>query len=288
MLHPIDEADRSRKGFSLPRWILAGAIPLALALGFLSGVAIGYFGTPPSPSPAAEPGADATKPDDPASAGPSGTKTPTNKPEAWSGLLLPPVADEPVTALVGGRWFVQPPEIKTASTFAEAQSLLADQFSEFRSGGLVRFRVEYREAHDANRNRVLVGVVKVTEYPAWLQAMQDNRSEVVKWLETAAERVKPAAKKERFNLVWAVWEKVDQSPYGFSSLEVTPLHGQYLVNRPLAAVTDFERIIVSMAPGMGPVTNADSPWAVYGPVLKFDPDDLYRPPGTSRTRGLHP
>lgn len=274
----------------LPRWAVWAFAPVALALGIIAGVAASAYG--PWPAPAREPAIQAPSAEEPPATAESPAAPPApvvDQPEpteteppaalaAEAAPLLPPAVDDfnsvPATPPVG-------PSVGEARTLVDARTALSTEFHTFTAGGREWFHVDYQMARDVNYDTMLVGIVKLAEYNNWLTAARDYRDELTRWLTAAARRVRDAAVNEGFNLSWALFEVVPDQPYGFLASEVTPLpRGQgYLVTRLLAAVTDFAGPTVTIAtvPGTGPVTDPD-PAAVYGPVLRFDSTDLYRPP----------
>jgi hypothetical protein len=200
-----------------------------------------------------------------------------------AGLLTPPV-DESAYDPDSAPWGGGAPQVEVR-TLVDARTVLSTEFGAFSVDGVERFHGDYQLARDANYNTMLVGIVKIAEYNEWRTAVREHGDELERWLEAAARRVRPAAEKEGFGLSWTLFEVVSDRPYGFLASEVTEMpRGQgYLVTRPLAGVTDFAPTAVAIAAidvGAGPVTTGTEPWSVYGPVLRFDPTDLYRPPSS--------
>lgn len=277
---------------SLPRWAVWAFAPAALALGLVVGVAASAYGPWAAPAeeivvpapPEQEPSAPADAPSPPSpwqGPGPGDPSDPDASTAAETAVLLPPPVDDatytvPAPSAAG-------PAVAEVRTLVEARTVLASEFSTFTAGGREWFHVDYQLARDINYDTMLVGIIKIAEYNNWLTAAQDYEDELTRWLTAAARRVRDAAASEGFKLSWALFEVVPDRPFGFLASEVTPLpRGEgYLVTRPLAAVSDFAGPSVTIAAfvgtGTGPVTNP-SPAMVYGPVLRFDPTDLYRPP----------
>ena len=279
---------------SLPRWAVWAFAPVALALGLVVGVAASAYGpwgapaesalveAPPeqvTQAPAEDPAAPSQTPATDA-ADPAGTDPAPATAVETAALLPPPVDDAtyttPPVAAAG-------PAVAEVRTLVDARTVLSSEFDAFTAGGRQWFRVDYQMARDANYDTMLVGIIKIAEYNNWLTAVRDYRDELTRWLTAAARRVRDAAVTEGFNLGWTLLEVVPDRPFGFLASEVTPLpRGEgYLVTRPLAAVSDFSGPTVTIAAfvgtGTGPTTTP-SPSNVYGPVLRFDPTDLYRPP----------
>lgn len=279
---------------SLPRWAVWAFAPLALALGIIAGVAASAYGPPAAPAepvsvqapPEEEPPAPADDPAAPGQMPGTGGSEPADAdaaplPPVETAALLPPPVDDStyaarIPAAVG-------PALAEVRTLIDARTVLAGEFAAFTAGGRQWFQVDYQITRDINYDTMLVGIVKIAEYNNWVTAVRDYRDELTRWLTAAARRVRDAAVNEGFNLSWALFEAVPDRPFGFLASEVTPLpRGEgYLVTRPLAAVTDFTGPTVALAavitPDAGPVTTP-GPSTVYGPVLRFDSTDLYRPP----------
>lgn len=282
----------------LPRWTLAAAAPVVLAVGFVAGVALAVYWpaseaespvvtSPPTAVPpvtGTSPAVLTPSPPLPPSPTDDGQLAAADGPRAShrSGPLPLPI-DEPTQFASPGMldpWVEQSrPEAKT---LVEARTALAAEYNLFHVNGRKAFQIDYQLARDANHNMVLIGIVKIADYPEWARAVRETPSLLENWLRAAAERAKPAALKEKFTLTWTIFEVVNDPPFGFASKEVSPLPrgGGYLVTRPLAAVTNVERSTVTIATvddPTRPVTATEAPWAAYGPVLRFDPSDLYRP-----------
>jgi len=275
--------------------MLAAASPLVLIVGVITGVAVSAYWpgarVQPGPPVTAEepsgptgetPDPGAETPDSEVPANPLETSQPVETAPAQETVgLLPPPFDfwsYPDTEPAAGG----SAPIVTVRTLVDARAVLTAEYGAFVADGRERFQVDYQLARDDNYDTMLVGIVKIAEYNEWVSAVRDHRAELNRWLRSAAQRVQEAAVADGFTLTWAIFEVVTDRPYGFLASEVTPTpRGDgYLVTRPLAAVTDVPRSIVSIAStdiGGGPQTAAGQPSNVYGPVLRFDPTDLYRP-----------
>lgn len=308
---PYDDLDTPRGG--LPRWALFAAIPLVLALGFVSGIALSTY-WPGIPVPAQTSGPGAVAPNHGQITSPSvPPRVPTAQDDSALGVddlrespdarrtgsstALPQAVDEPLPYLTRTPGTITQPGPVTSNngpdsiyhraeirSIVDARAALTTEFGAFRPGGTKAFSVDYQLARDVNYNTVLIGIVKIADYGEWVRAVRDRRAELQVWLKAAAERVKPAATNEKFTLTWTIYEKVSDPPYGFSAKEVTrdPRGDGFVVTRPLAAVTDVARSVVAIASvdTTRPATS-DAPWATYGPVIRFDPTDLYRPTSTN-------
>lgn len=288
----------------LPRWILPASLPLVIALGFVGGVLVSAYGPeiqPPSPPPASSQTPGDTEPDVPPSDSEPEPDTTTVLPGPPEYLVVSPLPgvlprdfDEPLGlpeqgGAVGSE---QPgPDAEPAPlevrTLVDARKALLAEFSRYTSGGRELFGLDYQVARDANYRTILIGIVKIAQYDGWLKAVEEEPEKLLSWLRAAAERIKAAAEAENFRLVWTIFETVSDPPYGFLSKEVTPVpQGRgYVVTRPLAAVTDVSRSVVSLLPVDTSSTlpsTGGSPWSAYGPVIRFDPTDLYRPAPSTR------
>ncbi|MFZ5817990.1 MAG: hypothetical protein ACOY93_22285 [Bacillota bacterium] len=296
----------------LPRWALLAVTPLVLAVGFVSGIALAtYRPLPEPPAPPAsrsdlapqepaggDPGASAPiAGTDPAPESPPGGLQESPDPRR-SGViaLLPEAIDDPFPGSARPTTPTAPPEgpVTTSPapstayhtapvrTLSDARAALAAEFSSFQVGDRTLFSVDYQVARDANYNTVLIGIIKIAEYSEWVRATREHPSQLQSWLRAAARRVSPAATEERFTLTWTIYEKVNDPPFGFAAREVTrDPRGGYVVTRLLAAVTDPARALVSIAAPESPVAASENPWSAYGPVIRFDSTDLYRPTATS-------
>ncbi|MFZ5825143.1 MAG: hypothetical protein ACOY94_12520 [Bacillota bacterium] len=316
----LHEGTPERKG--LPGWILFAAIPLVLALGFISGIALSVY-RPAAPQPTQTSGAGQTdsalpvQPDaathpDPANSPAPGANTPPvavgprespdGRRTGVSSHLPRPVDDSmpspslvpgPVTPQAGPTGSNTQPSTaygqREVRTLVEARAALSAEFGAFRVGGEKLFSVDYQRARDIDYNVVLIGIIKISEYDEWLRATTEHPNLLNVWLKAAAERIRPAALNDKFTLTWTIYETVSSPPYGFASKEVTPdpRGGGYVVTRPLAAVTDVAKATVAIAStnaaSSQPATGS-TPWSTYGPVIRFDPTDLYRPVRNTTTK----
>lgn len=287
---------RPRRLRPLPRWILPASLPLVIALGFVGGILVSAYGPDPPAPPAGETTETVREPEappvdlEPEPERPIVLPTPAEYP-AVSRLpgVLPRDFDEPLGLPEGagrnGSAEPQPeaePPPREVHTLVDARKALQAEFGRYTSGGRTLFELDYQVARDANYRTILIGIVKIAQYDGWLQAAEEEQERLLEWLRAAAERIRPAAEAENFRLVWTIFETVSDPPYGFLSKEVTPVpQGRgYVVTRPLAAVTDVARSTVTLLPVDTSSTlpsTGGSPWSAYGPVIRFDPTDLYRP-----------
>lgn len=313
----LHEERPERKG--LPGWTLFAAIPLVLALGFISGIALSIYRPLPTqtsgpvqatPAPAEQFGSATQQgpslpPTDQGGAPPAASDARSSPDGQRTGgtAHLPRAIDDmppspsrtpgPSTPRDGPTGSNTQPasahERAEVRTLVEARAVLTAEFDAFRVDGQKLFSVDYQRARDIDYNVVLIGIVKISEYSEWIRAVNERPAQLEAWLKAAAERIQPAALKDKFTLTWTIYETVSDPPYGFASKEVTPdpRGGGYVVTRPLAAVTDVAKSTIAIAStGTSPSRPASSsnPWAAYGPVIRFDPTDLYRPVPSTTTR----
>lgn len=303
-----DETTPARRG--LPPWMLFAAVPLVLALGFISGIALSiYRPVQPVPTQTAGPGQTPTLPQvqpgtaPSASPGDQGGSPPTtgglqgstDGRQSSGTTTLPHAVDEtPLPARIPGQNVPlenpagsnnQPGNTygrQEVRSLVDARAVLTTEFGAFRVDGQRLFTVDYQRARDIDYNVVLIGIVKISDYSNWVRATREYPHQLESWLRAAAERIRPAAMNEKFTLTWTIYETVSDPPYGFASKEVTPdpRGGGYVVTRPLAVVTNVAQTTIDIASGDSPASRAAStatPWTAYGPVIRFDPTDLYRP-----------
>lgn len=212
------------------------------------------------------------------------------QPEGASARLAapPPQFDEP---LDGPLTFRNEPEqiYQTgleAQNAREARALLARAFGRY-SGGIT---IDYQMMRNSGVSSSLVGMLSVQQYPLWAKALRDQPDQLHDWLNAASTSVAPAVNRDHFFLAWAVVDVVSSRPSGFAAHEVTPLDdGRFLVIRPLASTSEQTHSLVTLRsseslnqstagrPGSGA-------WFTYGPVIRFDNTDLYRPPALTNTK----
>ncbi len=311
----------------LPLWALWAALPVALSLGFVTGLVLAQY-TPQEPggevavtgepqyhsddepatpdSDAARdlvdvpeipdvPDAGGTEARDPSAPGGAASVSPPEADFSWQivrterpdfglgeGIIepsLPPLGGTPYPS--DPRYTYGPP---APMDIREARDTLAREFGLY-STESVSFSVQYQQMRHAGLGRSLVGMISVQDYPQWERALREEPGALEAWLRQAAERVRPAAREDGFHLAWAVVDVLGAKPAGFAPFEVTPLNdGTYLVVRPLAATADHRHTEVALRPlgslslaAAGQQAAMNSPWSIYGPVLRFDQTDIYRP-----------
>lgn len=266
-------------------------IPVMIATGFVSGMALAVY----RPVGAAEPPA-------PSQSGKAATQAPTA-----GGLPGVPQQDSSwriVTGGTDGHPASEPnlqdelpplPRVKftgTATTIMEARMALQSDFSEYRTGSGTIY-IEYQQMRQAASGISLVGLIQAHDYEDWSTALRTDPEGLKHWLESAARRVQQASTADHFHLSWAVVDVLRDPPEGFGPTEVTLLDNRtYLVTRPLASTVDHTKADVSLRPllslekaAAGERVNSNDPWAAYGPLLRFDATDIYRP---ERVRGTKP
>jgi hypothetical protein len=262
-----------------PRWLLWALSPLLLSLGFLSGVLLAMYltGQPPAnPQPSSsvpQPPAPTTgiKP------GETPWRIPTEQP-----------AEEPIIVPPDPNAFYHEGPI---NSIRKARGVLASEFGYYALGD-TRIQIEYQQMRHGGAGRSVVGMIAAADYPYWRLALQEEPEELENWLLRAASRVLPATQEDPFHLSWSVLDVLRERPEGFTESEVIPMENRtYLVIRPLASTVDHTKPAVSLRGleslrALGPHDAIGSPWAVYGPVLRFDATDLYRPPRLGGSRPI--
>ncbi|MGE5675480.1 MAG: hypothetical protein ACM3XM_16660 [Mycobacterium leprae] len=261
----------------LPLFPMLLAIPVVLALGFVTGMGIATYGGHAAAN---------------AAANGLGTTTPgTGSDLSW--MITPGTGTAPAQQPNVGTaapdttpkvTVQEPPFTGTPRDAREARRALATTHSQYLSDvGAISF--DYQLMRQSESGLSIVGMISVDSYDIWLRALQTDPTRLNAWLSSAAVRVQPAAIQDPFHLSWAVVDVLRDRPTSFADSEVTPLDNRtYLIIRPLAATVDHTKTEVSIRPleslAQAPHTgvgSATSPWAAYGPVLRFDATDLYLP-----------
>jgi len=296
----VDSAHHPSHPRGLPPWTLWAAIPVILALGFVTGMAIASYTNPAGSATREAPVAEEQVSVPPVQNAAPAVTVPAPPPDpSWRIVTSNNAANSPSnvisipglpgeTPLEDGNIHSANPEpppkfTGPAITIDDAKKALTSDFSSFAQGGAA-FRVEYQKMTHTN-GVALVGLIRVADYPAWEKAVREAPGELTKWLEDAARRVQPASSREGFHIAWSVVDVVDGWPGGFAKNELTLMdNGTYLVVRRLASTVDHTKTEISLRPlaslqesaANKQVTSSD-PWATYGPVIRFDSTDLYRP-----------
>jgi hypothetical protein len=285
----------------LPHWSLWAAVPVVLVLGFVIGMALASYGPGRAPLPK-QPGSTAAPGGQNAANTPSGSAAVPQADSSWR--IVTPSADPPPPSpahpwdigRVDGRTEPAPPKIQftgPANDIIEARKALAADYSEFKTGDSV-LRFEYQQMRGAAGLTSVVGMIAASDYPKWEAALRMDPDALERWLENAARRVQSAAIRDRFHVAWAVIDVQRDLPYGFADYEVIPLENRsFLITRPLAATVDHTQTEISVRPleslaaaAANKPAAATSPWATYGPLLRFDTTDIYRPAGASSTQPI--
>lgn len=295
----MESAHQTYRPRGVPRWILWSAVPVMLAMGFVTGMAIATYRTDGVPGADAEPTISAPKVGAAAPA-PQTTSTQTD-----TSFLIPTTTGSasPIPGLTGehpletnGRPtapITAPPKFTGPATNRdEARRALASDFGVYSHEGAV-FRVEYQTMAHVNRGLSLIGIIDISDYPHWEKALKDSPVALTAWLQKAADRVLDASKRDGFHIAWAVIGTPNQRPAGFADNEITPMdNGTYLVIRRLASTMDHTKTVISLRPltslqesAANKAITSNDPWATYGPVIFFDSTDVYRP---SRLTGAKP
>lgn len=290
----MESAHRPSRPYGLPPWTLWAAIPVILALGFVTGMAIASYSGPAPTAPEDPTGGTVHAP----TVQNAAPEMPAPAPQAdtsWrivtsnaAGNALPIQGLQGETPLEGGNVHNAAPEpppkfTGPVSTIDDAKRALASDFSVFGEGGAT-FRVEYQKMTNVSSISV-VGIVRAADYPGWEKALRQEPDVLKRWLEDAARRVQAASSREGFHVAWSVVDVLDDRPEAYAQNEVTQMdNGTYLVVRRLASTIDHTKTEISLRPlpslqdstANRQVTSTE-PWATYGPVIRFNSDDLYRP-----------
>ncbi len=288
---------------TLPLWTVWAVAPLVIALGIIGGMAVATYtdlgaGTRPAPAaaaagktPAAANGPAPSKPAGSGTASPSNSNanppntSVTGQMEMPSNIQTGPVPSAGTTIPGGTPTSSQSPGAPSeVKDLRDAKAALDESFSFFAQGGAVISPVQYQLMTNAGFSKSLVGMISVEDHEAWQRAVRENPQALKAWLEKAAARVRPALEKEQVFLAWAVVEVRRERPAGFNESEVKSLSdGSYLITKPLASTIDPSQTAVSLRPAASPgpgSTAASGPWGTYGPQIRFDSTDMYRPLGS--------
>lgn len=273
-----------------PIWPLFAAIPVVLALGFVAGMAIAAY------RPGSAPAVRTPAPDQAAAApnlslpGDSSWMIPTPSNPANDvgsssiGPARPPSLPQTTTATPVNVYFRGP-----AANIDDARLALLTDFGIYRLGNEA-ISIDYEKMRQESGSVSLVGLISVRDYDVWSRALASQPDSLKRWLERAAARVQSAAAKEGFHLAWAVVDVTRDKPAGFTDDEAQPLDNRaFLIIRPLASTVDHTKTDVSLRPAGTPAQAGPagaSPWAVYGPVIRFDDTDLYRPARAMSSRPM--
>jgi hypothetical protein len=266
-----------------------------LALGFVAGIVLANYRPGPTRPPAKVSNNQAPGSNQQNTAGSSDQPQPDsswrivtpNPADAAATSPWPSSVDETPTVTVPKSVFTGP-----ATDIVEARKALASDFSELKVGSAT-IAFEYQQMGQAGgTGKSVVGMIPASSYETWSTALRTEPDVLKKWLEDAARRVQSAAARDRFHIAWAVVDDLRDLPTGFADYEITPLENRtFLVIRPLASTVDYTKTDISLRPlasldaavANQPLT-APGPWATYGPVLRFDATDMYRPLGVRDTR----
>jgi len=291
-LQPQHIAARPSGAAAWPLWVLWASLPLALALGFIGGMAAATYLTPP-PAPAATTSAQTQVPAMGATSGPAPSAQPENPP-VWSDVGQARITARPLPITQAVAKASLPTNVYDQSRMRDirdARAELVRAFSRYQAGLSFISRIDYQQMRNAGVGTSLVGMLSVDDYAGWARTLHSDPNGLRSWLESATRRVLAAMERDHFAVSWAVVDVRSERPAGFADFEVTPLtNGTFLVIRPLAATVDPSEPTVSLRPAPTPgqpiaaLPAISTPWATYGPVLRFDTTDLYRPLGTAGTK----
>lgn len=289
-----------------PRWTFWAAIPVVISVGFVTGMGLAtYLPQEPPPLAGTSPASPAQATNPPLAALPL-TGSPSQSDPHWQ-IATPPGGAQPPPPEGLARPSFSPgntnPEglgyetetgihvnVPNPQTLVESRSFLQLRYGRYPNG----FAVDYQVMRHAGTGSSLTGLISVADYQVWAQEADRHPERLQQWLNDAVQTIRVTAQRERFHVAWAVVEVVTRRPAGFADFEVTALdNGSFLVVRPLASTADHSRSHVVLrdtpslreAAGGRPVVGAPV-WSVYGPVLRFNETDIYRPAGLNGAKPL--
>ena len=294
---PEDERPRG-----LPPWVLWAALPVVVALGFVFGMGLAVYLPPPALGTAAA--SVPVKGTEPTGESQPTSSTSTGQDSSWL-IVTSDSARAPVQP-ASDPWDLGSSQVSTPApakpepftgpslNVRDARKALQYEYGQYQADG-VSIPVEYQQmTQSASATGLsLVGIISAEGYAQWEQALRLNPGGLKRWLESAALRAQPAAQTDRFHLAWAVVDVLREYPEGFATNEVIPLNNRtFLVVRPLAATEDHTKSSVVLRPltslaasASGRVVTDRTAWTAYGPLIRFDTTDRYRP---DRTNGAIP
>jgi hypothetical protein len=290
----------------LPLWVLPATLPLALSLGFVVGMAVANRLDRPiaAPTPHQTESAPATATNEepgPVSADPNPT-TPlrsaplsparVKQPEPSSGPTTnaPPISaptrtEGSTTApsrpsdVYGGSAVADNAPIRTIQ---DAQlALIADRVG----SGPVK-GIDYQQMRNTGFGISLVGMLNWAQYQAWEEALRQDPAALERWLTKTAALAFGPDQTDRFAISWALVDTLPSVPPGIQPSEVTPLEsGEFLVIRFLAGTKrpGEPAIELRRLDDLGAAAGGQEAWARYGPQIRFDSTDIYRPSGVTGT-----
>lgn len=290
----------NRRG--LPFWVLPAILPLALSLGFVVGMGLAHYRLLGAPETVAQ----APLPSDvDASTGEFIPSSPQPTLPLDAGTLVPAhvepsepaptdvAVDEPVPTTPATKdgpvvthpdpdhvYRVTPPTLPAVTSLAEARITLQND----RTGIALIPGLEYQEMRNADGSVSLVGMLSVEQYMSWEALLRRDPDGLQKWLQSAAELVLSPKQADQFALSWALVETRVSVPSWALPSEVTALaDGRFLVVRYLAGTTGLGQptVAVRAADSLGSPAEPGAAWSRFGPQIRFDSTDIYRPSGVA-------
>lgn len=303
----IEPMPSRRRG--LPIWVLSAVLPLMLSLGFVAGMGVAHVrlqkaGPLPSANPAKNP--------EPPTADPPGSATSTTPtPPLNSGMVAParvqPVpttggntnpdsSDSPPVATGPGRTDASGPTTGNPKpdnvygstrptvaikTIQEARlALINDQ-----TGHSPIPQIDYQQMRNASGSVSLVGILNAEQYMTWEALLRRDPQSLDHWLQEAAGLVLGPSQTEQFALSWSLVETRTSVPNWALPSEVTALEdGRFLIVRYLAGTRPGQtHVDIRPLSSLGSEADPAASWSKYGPQIRFDSTDIYRPTGVTGT-----
>jgi hypothetical protein len=171
------------------------------------------------------------------------------------------------------------PAPTTIRTIQEARlALVNDQ-----AGNSPLEHIDYQQMRNADGSVSLVGILNAEQYMTWESVLRRDSQSLQRWLQLSANLVMSAAQTDRFGLSWALVETRVSVPTWALPSEVTALtDGRFLIVRYVAgASTDHPQVDLRPLSTLGAPADPTATWSRYGPQLRFDGTDIYRPTGTT-------
>jgi hypothetical protein len=303
---PLSAQPIPRRG--LPFWVLPAILPLALSLGFVAGMGLAHVrlttSQGPNNRPPVQPGAPSVEqppattitpllPQEVATLSPAHLQPPApgpvaDKPE--SGTVTQPLEPKPTapSGPLGGPlnpdrvYKVTVPSRPAIRSIGEAKQALQDD----RTGIALVGGIEYQQMRNADGSISLVGMLTVEQYLTWETILRRDPDALKRWLQAAATLVFGPEQADQFALSWALVETRVSVPSWALPSEVTPLaDGRFLVVRYLAGTVGLGQpsVEVRQADSLGSPADPKAVWSRFGPQIRFDGTDIYRPSGVGTT-----
>jgi hypothetical protein len=305
----IEPLPAPRRG--LPTWVLSAVLPLMLSLGFVAGMGLAHVrllqtDQRPTPKPSSRPVpskgevAGTTSSSDPTPPLNSGILSPARLQPAPSNggnttqdpSVIPPVATGggrttpppgPSTgdSKPGNVYGDSPAPVAAIKTIQEARlALLNEQASH---GSIPQ--IDYQQMRNASGTVSLVGILSAEQYMTWESILRREPESLTHWLQASADLVLSPAQGDQFALNWALVETRVSVPSWALPSEVTSLaDGRFLIVRYLAGTSPGQsQVDIRPLSSLGSQADSTAAWSRYGPQIRFDDTDIYRPSGVTGT-----